>query len=190
MNEKPIAAGKSSFDLIDVEALFAELPLAGETILLDLACGAGAYSLALAERIGAEGEIFAYDLWREGIEQLNKEIETRQIKQIQAGIADVTQAIPLEDRSVDICLMATVLHDFLAIKAEAGALRELARVLKPGALLAVVEFKVQDGPPGPPKGIRISPETVSELVAGHGFSLVSTKELGPYTYLSLFRLAV
>lgn len=187
MDERPIAAGKSSFDMIDVQALFAEFPFTGETIFLDLACGAGAYSLAAAPRVGSEGEIFAFDLWREGIETLNREIETRQIKNIQAGIADITRNIPLEDASVDICLLATVLHDLLSINAERDALREIERVLKPGGTLAVVEFKVLDGPPGPPREIRITPETVHELLGGFGFRFIKNKELGPFNYLSLFQ---
>jgi ubiquinone/menaquinone biosynthesis C-methylase UbiE len=187
MGEKPIAAGKSSFELIDAQALFAELPFGPATTFLDLACGIGSYSLAAAQHVGSDGEIFAYDLWPEGIEILNKEIEARQIKQIQAGIADITQLIPLEDASVDICLLATVLHDFISIHAEQGALLEVARVLKPDAILAVIEFKVLDGPPGPPMAIRIAPEGVREVLAPFGFSLLKTTELGPFNYLSLFQ---
>jgi ubiquinone/menaquinone biosynthesis C-methylase UbiE len=188
MSEKPIAAGKSSFDLIDAEALFRELPLGQGVVFLDLACGTGLYSLAAAQHIGATGKVVAFDLWPEGIAALNQEIEARRLKQVQTGIADATRHIPLEDDSVDICLLATVLHDFLSINAGKGVLREVCRVLKPGATLAVVEFKVMDGPPGPPKQIRIDPETVQNLLAEYRLRFVKTTELGPFNYLSLFQL--
>jgi ubiquinone/menaquinone biosynthesis C-methylase UbiE len=187
MEGKPIAAGKSSFDLIEARALFQELPLEGDPVFLDVACGAGAYSLAVAELLGADAEIFAFDLWSEGIEMLNREIEARQIKKIQAGVADVTQSIPLDDACVDVCLLATVLHDFLEIHAEKGALSELKRVVRPGGTLAVVEFKVMDGPPGPPRQIRISAQRVQELVVPHGFRLLKIGDIGPYNYLCLFQ---
>lgn len=186
MSEKPLGAGKSSFDLIDAEALFAELPLAPDTSFLDIACGAGAYSLAVAERIGSAGKIYAFDLWAEGIEILKKEVAARNLGQIQAAVADLGKAIPLGNGSVDVCLVATVLHDFIALGSEQGALSEIRRVVKPGGILAVVEFKVMDGPPGPPKAVRITPEAARGVVAEHGFSFLKNKELGPYNYLSLF----
>jgi ubiquinone/menaquinone biosynthesis C-methylase UbiE len=188
MQDKPIAAGKSSFSLIDTDALFAELALGKDTVFLDLACGTGLYSLAAAERIGVTGKIFAFDLWPEGIDALNEEIETRQIKRIQTGIVDVTKAIPLEARSVDVCLLATVLHDFMSIHSEKKTLLEIKRVLKPDGTLAVIEFKMMDGPPGPPIQIRIAPETVSDLLASYGFCFIKTLEIGPFNYLSLFQL--
>jgi len=92
----------------------------------------------------------------------------------------------LESGSVDSCLMATVLHDFISIAAEQGSLREIHRVLKPGGTLAVIEFKVMDGPPGPPKEIRRAPEAVRDLLASYGFRHHKTIELGPFNYLSLF----
>lgn len=187
MGEKPVAAGKSSFGLIDAERLFSELPLVSDTVLLDIACGTGLYSLAAAERIGEKGKVFAFDLWPEGIDALNQEVAARRIRQIETGVADLTWQIPLQDGSVDICLLATVLHDFISIHGEEGALLEIGRVLKIGGILAVIEFKVMDGPPGPPAQIRIAPEAVRELLGPYGFRFLKTAELGPFNYLSLFK---
>jgi len=186
MGERPIAAGKSSFSLIDTKILFAELALEEDAVFLDLACGTGAYSIAATGHLGSTGKIFAFDLWPEGIAALNDEVSAKKIQQIHTGVVDVTKTIPLESGSVDTCLMATVLHDFISIGSEQGAIREVARVLKPGGTLAVIEFKVMDGPPGPPKEIRIAPEAVRELLASHGFRYHKTTELGPFNYLSLF----
>ncbi len=65
--------------------------------------------------------------------------------------------VPMEDRSVDVGFMATVLHDLVEAGTATGALMELTRVLKPGGLLAIVEFDKIDGPPGPPRHIRLDP---------------------------------
>ena len=92
----------------------------------------------------------------------------------------------MESRSVDVGLMATVLHDLVEAGTAAGALAEVARVIKPGGRLAIVEFDKIDGPPGPPRHIRLDPAEVEALVAPYGFARQQTVKLGPYNYLITF----
>lgn len=186
MAEKPIAAGKSSFNLVDSKKLFSELRLKENTTLLDLACGSGAYSIAASEYIGEEGLIYAVDLWKEGIDNLLKEIKIKQINNIHANIADISIHIPTESSCIDVCLMATVLHDLIQDDTDQETLEELKRVLKPNGSLAIIEFKKIEGPPGPPIQIRISPEKLDAILFSHDFRKVLTTDIGPYNYLSIF----
>ena len=186
MTEKPIAAGKSSFNLVDSKKLFSELRLKENTTLLDLACGSGAYSIAASEYIGEEGQIYAVDLWKEGIDNLLKEVKIKQINNIHANIADISIHIPMESSCIDVCLMATVLHDLIQDDTDQETLGELKRVLKPNGSLAIIEFKKIEGPPGPPIQIRISPEKLDAILFSHDFRKVLTTDIGPYNYLSIF----
>lgn len=186
MTEKPIAAGKSSFNLVDSKKLFSELRLKENTTLLDLACGSGAYSIAASEYIGEEGLIYAVDLWKEGIDNLLKEVKIKQINNIHANIADISIHIPTESSCIDVCLMATVLHDLIQDDTDQETLGELKRVLKPNGSLAIIEFKKIEGPPGPPIQIRISPEKLDAILFSHDFRKVLTTDIGPYNYLSIF----
>ncbi len=77
MNDKPIAAGKSSFNLIDTQRFFSELNLQAGITFLDVACGRGAYSLAASDYVGPAGRIIAVDLWKEGIEDLRRAVADR-----------------------------------------------------------------------------------------------------------------
>ena len=185
---KPIGAGKSSFELIDPALLFSKLRLREGMVFLDLACGKGLYAIAVAEAIGEKGSVYAVDLWEEGIAHLQKEISTRGIKNIKAIVADVSKKIPLDDQQVDLCLMATVLHDLVQIKAHEGTLREVRRVLKPKGTLAIIEFKKIDGPPGPPLHIRLSAGEVERILNAYGFKKKLTHQVGPYNYLMVFFL--
>jgi ubiquinone/menaquinone biosynthesis C-methylase UbiE len=186
-NSKPTGAGKSSFDLIDVETFFAQLDLKEGITFLDVACGRGAYCLKASEIIGSDGTIFAVDLWQEGIEQLRTSAVEKNALNIHAFVSDAGKQIPVSDQMVDVCLMATVLHDFVEDKISNEVLHEVVRVLKTGGILAIVEFKKINGPPGPPLHIRLSPEEVNDMLGPYGFKKVSFTDIRPYNYLMLFR---
>ncbi|MFA5802085.1 MAG: methyltransferase domain-containing protein [Thermoleophilia bacterium] len=186
MENKPIAAGKSAFEIVDTDVVFGELELKPDTILLDVASGVGNYALPAAEIIGENGAVYAVDLWQEGIEELGRRASELGLKNITAINADASKEIPLEDESVDTCLIATALHDLAEVNAAEGALREIARVLKPGGRLVIVEFKKMEGPPGPPLKIRFSPDELDELVLPFGFEKKHTVEAGEYFYLSSY----
>ena len=182
----PHGAGKSSFDLIDPEKLFAALPLkAGDTVL-DLGCGEGRYALPLARRLGAAGRLYAVDLWEEGLATLKEKAGKEGLTNLQTVHVDVSRPLPLDDGSVDLALMATVLHDLAEAGQAEGALAELSRLVKPGGRLAVLEFNKVPGPPGPPLHIRLSPEEVAALLLPYGFLPGEIIPLSPHIYLEMF----
>ena len=183
--KKPTGAGKSSFDLIDAEKFFQELDLQKGISFLDVASGRGAYSLAASEIIGPQGNVFAVDLWAEGIEMIKTAAQERGIENITAFVSDVGRRIPVEDQSIDVCLIATALHDFVEDRIDRGVLNEIVRVVKPTGLLTIMEFKKIDGPPGPPKHIRLSPEDVIDRLGPYGFKKERSVDVGPFNYLIL-----
>jgi ubiquinone/menaquinone biosynthesis C-methylase UbiE len=187
-NSKPTGAGNSSFGLIDTVAFFEALELKQDITFLDAACGRGAYSLAAAEMIGKNGQIYAVDLWEEGILILREEADSKGLHNLTAFVSDVAQNIPVDDNCVDVCLMATVLHDLVADKIDQQVLKEIVRVMKTEGTLAIVEFFKKEGPPGPPKPVRLSPEEVDQMLAAHGFQQKRYTEIGPDNYLQIFIL--
>lgn len=182
MTPPPIAAGKSSFDLVDVPLVFREIGLATANSFFDIACGVGRYSLAAAKAIKPGGIVYAADLWAEGIASLRNSIEEQEIANLEPIHADVSKRLPLDDHAIDICFMATVLHDLVHDHTDQGTLAEIRRVIRPGGTLAVVEFKKINDGPGPPLPIRMAPEEVAALLAPLGFTRHSLFDTGPYTY--------
>jgi ubiquinone/menaquinone biosynthesis C-methylase UbiE len=182
----PHGAGKSSFDLIDPEKLFPALRLKPGEAVLDLGCGEGRYTLPLASRVGQDGTVYAADLWEEGLVALEDKARQEGLTNVRTLLADVSQALPLPAGSVDLALMATVLHDLAEVGQDEGGLAETARLVKPGGRLAVVEFKKIEGPPGPPLHIRLSPEEVAALVFPHNFTPGDIVDLSPHLYLAMF----
>jgi ubiquinone/menaquinone biosynthesis C-methylase UbiE len=186
---KPHGAGKSSFSLLDHNRLFDQLALKKGSTFVDLACGPGDYAMAASGIVGDKGLVYAVDIWEEAIATLVARIKARGIKNIRTIVANVGSRIPIESGSVDVCLIATVLHDLVQEKGDQNALEEAARILKPEGTLGIVEFNKVEGPIGPPITIRLTPEDVESHVIPHGFKEQTLKEIGPQHYLMTFTLS-
>lgn len=184
---KPKGAGKSSFELIDSNILTDVLPLKPGSVVLDLACGKGAYSLFLSKLAGEDGLVYAVDLWEEGLKILEQEIDNKNINNILTICNDATEEIEIDEYHVDLCLMATVLHDFEEAGQTDAVLKQVKTLLKPNGHLVVIEFKKIEGPPGPPISIRLSEDDVENIVTGYNFKKVQTVDIGDYNYIMIFR---
>lgn len=184
---KPKGAGKSSFELIDSDKLTDILPVKPGSVVLDLACGKGIYSMFLSKIVGKNGLVYAVDLWKEGLLLLEEQIEKQNITNILPLLDDATEQIEIDDYSVDVCLMGTVLHDFEEMNKASVVLEQIKTILKPGGCLAVIEFKKIEGPPGPPIKIRLSEDEVDKMVTGYGFKKLKTADIGNYNYVMTFQ---
>jgi len=118
------------------------------------------------------------------VEKLKPESWVISIKTL---LKDATEQIDIDNYSVDVCLMATVLHDFEEINKAGIVLKQIKTILKPGGYLAVIEFKKIEGPPGPPVKIRLSEDEVEKMVTGYGFQKEKTADIGDYNYLMTFQ---
>jgi ubiquinone/menaquinone biosynthesis C-methylase UbiE len=186
--ENTPGAGRSSFSLIDPERVFGQLRLKRGSTFLDMASGRGEYAIAASQVIGDEGLVYAIDLWEEGIVTLVEQASAKGIKNLKPILGDIGKRIPIENKSVDVCLMATVLHELVLTESADGALKEAARVLNSDGFLAIIEFNKVERPPGPPIHIRLTPEDVESIVTPHGFRKERVIDVGPHNYLITFDL--
>ncbi len=182
----PTSAGLSSFNLLDENTFFDVLALEPGMTLLDFACGVGNYALAASPYIGDTGVIHALDPWGEGIETLEVRIAIGGITNIKPGVADAKIPLPIPDQSVDVCLMATVVHILHSENTFARTMVEVQRVLKDQGTIAIVEFEKKDPPPGPPYVMRLAQEELAELLRSFGFTCTKSRCIGPHNYLSIF----
>jgi ubiquinone/menaquinone biosynthesis C-methylase UbiE len=175
-------AGRSSRAYLSAETVVAGTGLKAGDIFLDVGSADGYYSLEASRVVGGRGRVYAIDNYEASISALKEQIEREGLGNIEAVTADATKRIPLDAGTVDVCLLANVLHGFVANGEVERVLREAARVVRAGGTLAVVEFKKVSGPPGPPLSIRMSPEEVESMVAPYGFEKVRSFEVGPHHY--------
>src|SRR6476620_1063090 len=121
-------------------------PSPGERIL-EVGPGTGYYTLEVAEWLKPDGEIDILDLQQEMLDHTMRRAGERGLPNITPTQADAT-SMPYEDGTFDAAYLTTVLGE---IPDQDAALRELARVLKPGGRLVVGELI------GDPHYVRLAP---------------------------------
>lgn len=123
----------------EVRPLLSQLPLPVGSRGIDVGCGVGLYALWLADVIGREGRVLAIDPSAERIAEAQHRIETApQADRIILRQADGT-AIDEPDDSVDWVWCSDVLHH---IDEAEIALKEFARVVRPGGSILIKESQV------------------------------------------------
>lgn len=177
---------RSNRDPLDVERILKEIGLEVGNAFLDAGCGEGRFSIAASRIVGGSGKVFAIDISGEAISSLKEAINKKNITNIEAFTGDITERIPVEENSIDVCLMANILHGLVMNNKVESSLKQVYKVIKPGGLLGVVDFKKINGPPGPPLSIRISPEEVEETISKYGFKKRKVAEVGEYHYAITF----
>ena len=177
----------SSKGFLDAEMVLKYIGIKEGDRFLDLGCGDGHFSVAASQAVGKDGLVYAFDVDEESIAQLQREIAEKKITNIKASVVDITKKLPLEDESISLAFMSNVLHGLVENGEADSTLNEIARVTPYNGKLAVVEFKKQESPMGPPLSIRLSPEDVETLARGYGFSKKSVQEVGPHNYAIILR---
>ncbi|MFY9639272.1 MAG: class I SAM-dependent methyltransferase [Methanobacterium sp.] len=175
--------GKSSREILNAMVVLEAITPEIGNIFLDAGCGDGYISIAASNLVGDQGKVYALDVYPESIETVKKEIKDRKLENVDAILADITNTIPLDSSSIDIVLMANVLHGFVAGEEVGDVMSNIVRLLKPGGIFAVVEFRKLESSKGPPFNVRISPEDVSIILKDYGFDVIDSHEIGEYHYI-------
>jgi ubiquinone/menaquinone biosynthesis C-methylase UbiE len=175
--------GKSSKGILNSDEVLKATGIKKDDKFLDAGCGDGYISIEASSIVGEEGNVYALDVYPESIKTVLNEIKARNIDNMGAVVADITKEIPLDNESVDIALMANVLHGFVAGNEVDPVIKNIWKVLKLGGVFAVIEFRKVESNRGPPFNVRISPEEVSEILKKYGFDIVDSQEIGEYHYI-------
>lgn len=178
--------GASTRSLLDAPKVLKAIGLKKGHSFLDAGSGSGYMSVAASDIVGSEGRVYAIDINKESIDALKEKINARSIRNTEALAADLTGKTPLADESINVCLMANVMHGFVENKEVSAVMKETTRVLKAGAILAVVDFKKLENIPGPPFPLKLSPEQMAALITPYHYLQKKVVEAGQYHYAVIF----
>lgn len=107
--------------------------------VLDYGCGPGSFSLAAAAMVGDVGLVYSLDELPVAIEKVESKAQAAGLTNINTILSDCLTG--LGDASIDVALLYDAYHD---LADPDSVLKELHRVLKPGAILSFSDHHLKD----------------------------------------------
>jgi ubiquinone/menaquinone biosynthesis C-methylase UbiE len=172
--------GRFSEGLLDKELILNSLNIQPGQTILDAGCGNGYMSKAFSNKVTHSGRVYALDHDKHYIGVIKKETKGTNIEAIKC---DITRPIQMEQSSVDLIYISTVIHGFSKQRVQAF-LGEVKRLLKPNGVLAIVEIEKKETSFGPPLNRRFSLEELKEIVP---LAPLNTIQVGEHFYMQLFK---
>ena len=133
--DKQLSGYHRSFER-ELQAIVNELPLKSEMRVLDLACGDGFYTRRIAERLGSGGSITGVDVNLAYLTEANEEASRQSGRAKIDFVATSFDRLPFPDDTFDLVWCAQSLY---TLPEPIVAISHMARVLRPGGLVAVLE---------------------------------------------------
>ncbi|MFW3147166.1 MAG: class I SAM-dependent methyltransferase [Thermoplasmatota archaeon] len=178
--------GMTSKGLFDDEEVLRKIGVGQGQTFLDGGCSDGHFSLAASRLVGEQGHVYAYDIYRPFLEELQQMVKGNDLKNITVEAVDLRGPIPVKDSSLDHFFMANVLHGFVYNGEQNPVLKSALRTLKPGGKLSLIEWDKDFVDSGPPKDHRLSYDDAKEILAPYGFKPLSVEKSTPRHLLMVF----
>lgn len=163
----------------DPDKVLQYLNLGQCTVLADIGCGPGWFTIPAAQKMAPSGFVYAIDLSPEMLDVLRQRCAQAGLHNVQPVLAEEEDEWPVPSESCEAALVANVYHE---VDPTSGFLSELKRILKPGGIVLLVEWKREPTPVGPPLEERLDQQDVTEEFTQAGFILFGTCDVGPYHY--------
>lgn len=154
------------------------LPIEPDHAVMDVGCGNGFFSFPLAGYL-ARGRLYAVDMQDGMLQDIRDRVAAENIGNIEVVLSRESD-IPLPKAGLNGVFSAFMFHETLD---QAGFLRLLKRLLKPGGWLAMLEWHKREMESGPPVSERIAEEECLSLLEAAGFMLASRPYLSEEHYV-------
>lgn len=166
------------------DLLLSALRLQPGEMVADVGAGTGYFSWRMAQRVGAEGRIYAVEIQREMLDLLMTQMQRRGVAERVVPVLGTPQDPKLPEGALDTILLVDVYHEFDFPYEMTAA---MIRALKPGGRIVFVEYRGED-PYVPIK--RLHKMTVAQLrkeLAVHPVTFERTLSTLPWQHIVIFR---
>lgn len=164
------------------DRVIAALNLKRGQIVADIGAGTGYFSMRIAKS-DAMPKVYAVDIEPSMVSYLRERAAKEGLKNVTAIQAAADQ--PNLPEPVDLILIVDTYHH---IGNREAYFRRLAKSIKPGGRVAIIDFK-PDSPEGPPKEFRFPLETFKSEMGKAGYKLAAQHDFLPRQQFLIFELA-
>jgi ubiquinone/menaquinone biosynthesis C-methylase UbiE len=158
------------------EEVLRALELKPQDVVADIGAGAGYFAVRFAPYVA---KVYAVDI-NADLLQFTARHAPGNVQTVLAAPDDAK----LPDASVDVAFFCDVIHH---IGGRPEYLRRLARALRPGGRVVIIDFYKKPLPVGPPVEVKLTAEEVTAELRAAGFRLARQFDFLPYQYFLVFK---
>jgi ubiquinone/menaquinone biosynthesis C-methylase UbiE len=159
------------------------LQIGENSVVADLGAGGGWFTVRLARRvIGPNGKVYAEDIQRQMIESIRRRVQREGLRNVETVLGTAVDP-KLPAGSLDAVLIVDAYHE---IEQPVALLRNVAKALKPNAVIGIVNYRKDGGGPGPDMDERVDAEKVIADARAAGLELRKRENFLRYQYLLTF----
>jgi ubiquinone/menaquinone biosynthesis C-methylase UbiE len=155
-------------------------------VFADFGTGAGQYIPELSKAVGTTGRVYACEIQKGLVERITELVQQQRLGNVHPIWCDleVLQGTKLRDGLLDGGML---LNTLFQLENKGVALEEIARVIRKGGKLFVIDWADSFGGIGPHPSHVIKEDATKTLVEGHGFLFERSFPVADHHYGLAFR---
>ena len=147
-------------------------------VFVEIGAGTGVFATQFARRMTG-GRVYAADTMPQMIDYMREHLPA-DVRGTVVPLPSQPTRVPLPDAQADVVFMVNVHHE---LDDRAATLREAYRLLKPGGVVMLADWRKAETPKGPPIAARIDAADAARELEAAGFADVQQHEDLPYAWL-------
>jgi arsenite methyltransferase len=165
------------------EEVIKSLNLKSGDFIADIGAGSGYFTFRFARQVGMKGRVYAVDISSDMILYMNRHIRDTGINNVATVLSEANDPL-LAANSIDLFFVCNTWHH---ISDRPHYLALMKKILKPGGRIAILDYKKEELPVGPPPEMKMAREEVIKEIQAAGFKLSRELSFLPYQYFLEFR---
>jgi ubiquinone/menaquinone biosynthesis C-methylase UbiE len=162
-------------EYLNPDVIWEKIGIRNPEILVDIGAGTGLFASLFRKKI-KKGKVYACDISQEMLGWMNDNLPAVSEGTV-IPVKMAESSVPLPDSVADLVYMINLHHE---LDEPLRILEESWRLLRRGGKLAVIDWKKQETPEGPPIEIRVTEETIESQMRKSGFTNVGKYAVLPY----------